>query len=994
MKLFKKMLMAALAFAVLLTTAGGYAFAQKKVSNKAAAKGYEIMKNDPTQTRIYTLPNGLKVYLSVTKKEPRIQTYIAVRTGSKNDPHETTGLSHYLEHIMFKGTTHYGTINYAKEKPMLDQIEKEFEYYRTLKDPAARKAEYHKIDSISFEASKLFVANEYDKLMGALGSKNSNAFTSYDMTVYQEDIPSNQVEAWAKIQSDRFENMVIRGFHTELEAVYEEDNLGLSNDQERAFDTLMFATFRKHPYGLQTTIGTQENLKNPSITNIWKHFHNFYVPNNVAICMAGDFDPDQAIATIRKYFGNWKRNDNLKLLTFEDEEPIAKHIEKTVYGQESPMIYIGWRFPSAYRDGRAISNIGDTLYMVSNILNNRGDAGLIDMNVNRQQKVLSGFAGTEGLTDYSLFLMGGEPKEGQSLAEVKNILFEQMEKVKKGDFDESMLTAIVNNYKRFQMQSLDKYQYRAQMMFSSFINRTPWSFTINEGERLSKIQKADIVKFVNKYFGDNYVQVNKVVGVEKGIQKIEKPEITAINTNRDTSSQFLRDMEKMIKAAKPIEPVYVDFNKEMSIGKNATGQDIYYKHNDDNTLFSLTYYFKNGSNDNNKLEYALNYFDNLGTDKLSADQLKSKLYTLACSASARCNDHTTSVTINGLSENMKLASDIYEDLLANVKPDEALLSKMKENWKKQLINAKSDKDANADALETYTIYGPENPQTHSLKPYEIDKLTAEELVNIVKDLFKHQYSVVYYGPLAKDKAVAELNTMHKGSENLAAYAPSRSFAVLDSKQPTIFIAPYKATQINLYGICNYGEKFNPKDRALVKLFDSYFGSGMSSIVFQDLREAKGLAYHADARHIFPYFNDKEPLYYEALIYTQNDKMIDAMNAYALILKDMPVSQKSFDVAKSNSLQNLATTRYTGESVIWYYLSMKRQGFDYDVNKDIYTNLKTLNLQSIIEYQKNNISGRKFNLGIIGNTEELDFKPIEERAYGKIVRLTTQDIFGY
>jgi predicted Zn-dependent peptidase len=142
-----------------------------------------------------------------------------------------------------------------KEKPMLDQIEKEFEYYRTLKDPAARKAEYHKIDSISFAASKLFVANEYDKLMGALGSKNSNAFTSYDMTVYQEDIPSNQVEAWAKIQSDRFENMVIRGFHTELEAVYEEDNLGLSNDQERAFDTLMFATFRKHPYGLQTTIG-------------------------------------------------------------------------------------------------------------------------------------------------------------------------------------------------------------------------------------------------------------------------------------------------------------------------------------------------------------------------------------------------------------------------------------------------------------------------------------------------------------------------------------------------------------------------------------------------------------------------------------------------------------------------------------------------------------------------------------------------------------------
>jgi len=138
------MLTVALAFAVVLTTAGGNAFAQKKTAKHSGAKDYEIVKNDPTNTRIYTLPNGLTVYLSVIKKEPRIQTYIAVRTGSKNDPHETTGLSHYLEHIMFKGTTHFGTINYQKEKPMLDQIEKEFEYYRALKDPAARKAEYHR----------------------------------------------------------------------------------------------------------------------------------------------------------------------------------------------------------------------------------------------------------------------------------------------------------------------------------------------------------------------------------------------------------------------------------------------------------------------------------------------------------------------------------------------------------------------------------------------------------------------------------------------------------------------------------------------------------------------------------------------------------------------------------------------------------------------------------------------------------------------------------
>ena len=364
---------------------------------------YSTVKGDPTATRIYTLDNGLTVYLSVVKKEPRIQTYVAVRTGSKNDPAETTGLSHYLEHLMFKGTKSFGTTNYEAEKPYLDRITEEFEKYRTLTDPEERKAQYALIDSLSYEASQYFIGNEYDKIMAQMGAKGSNAFTSFDMTVYTEDIPSNMVEAWAKIQSDRFKNMVIRGFHTELEAVYEECNLSLSNDGGNAVDTLLFAMFDKHPYGLQTTIGTQEHLKNPSIVNIQNHFNNFYVPNNVAICMAGDFNPDEVIKVIKQYFGDWQKNDNIKLLEFEDEEPINEHIEKTVYGLESPFVMVGWRFPSAYRANKeGINYTEDTLYMVKNILFN-GVAGLVDLDINRPHKTLGSAAYTYELTDYTLF---------------------------------------------------------------------------------------------------------------------------------------------------------------------------------------------------------------------------------------------------------------------------------------------------------------------------------------------------------------------------------------------------------------------------------------------------------------------------------------------------------------------------------------------------------------------------------------------------------------
>ena len=249
-------------------------------------KKYETVKGDPLDAKIYTLKNGLTVYMTVNKDEPRIQTYIAVRAGGKDDPADNTGLAHYLEHMMFKGTEQFGTQDYEAEKPMLATIDSLFEVYRTLTDPEERLAFYHRIDSVSYEASKIAIPNEYDKLMSIIGSEGSNAYTSDDVTCYIEEIPSNQIENWAKIQADRFKNCVFRGFHTELEAVYEEKNMGLTDDTEKAFDAINSLLFPNHPYGTQTVIGTQEHLKNPSLKAIRKQKDTFYVPNNVAVCLS------------------------------------------------------------------------------------------------------------------------------------------------------------------------------------------------------------------------------------------------------------------------------------------------------------------------------------------------------------------------------------------------------------------------------------------------------------------------------------------------------------------------------------------------------------------------------------------------------------------------------------------------------------------------------------------------------------------------------------
>ena len=266
---------------------------------------YETVKGDPMKVKIYTLDNGLKVYMSVNKEQPRLQTYIAVRNGGKNDPSDNTGLAHYLEHIMFKGTESFGTSDYSAEKPLLDQIEEQFNVYRTKTDPQERLAIYHIIDSLSYAASEIAIPNEYDKLMSVIGSQGTNAFTSEDLTCYQENIPSNQIDNWARIQADRFRNLVIRGFHTELEAVYEEYNMYLNEDAQNAIYAMDSVLYKNHPYGLQQVIGTQDHLKNPSITAIKKQKSTMYVPNNIAICVSGDFDPDTFVATIEKYFGDW-----------------------------------------------------------------------------------------------------------------------------------------------------------------------------------------------------------------------------------------------------------------------------------------------------------------------------------------------------------------------------------------------------------------------------------------------------------------------------------------------------------------------------------------------------------------------------------------------------------------------------------------------------------------------------------------------------------------
>lgn len=946
------------------------------------SRDYESVPGDPLNARIYTLDNGLKVYLTVNPEKPRIQTYIAVRVGGKNDPAETTGLAHYFEHLMFKGTEEFGTQNYAQEKPMLDEIENLFEVYRKTTDEGERAALYKKIDSISYEASKLAIPNEYDKLMSAIGANGTNAYTGNDMTVYVEDIPSNEVENWAKIQADRFQHNVIRGFHTELETVYEEKNMSLTRDNRKVYEQIMAALFPNHPYGTQTVLGTQEHLKNPSITNIKNYYKEWYVPNNMAICMSGDFNPDEVIATIKQYFGGMQPNPNLPKLNFQPEPALEQPVVKEVMGLEAANVALAWRFPGASSpDAELLELVGQILY--------NGKAGLIDLDINQQQKLLSAYAYPSMMSDYSMFMMNARPKQGQTLEEAKDILLAEVEKLKKGEFDESLIEATVNNYKRYQQSLMESNRSRADQFVDAFINGIEWKDKVASLDKMSKVTKQQIVDFANANFKDNYAVVYKREGKDPNEKKMSKPAITPIFMNRDTSSAFLREIQA--SQVKPIEPVFLDYAKDMGQTTAKSGIPVLYKQNTTNDLFTIMYVFDMGTCQDKALGTAVQYLDYLGTSKMTPEQIKQEFYKLACDYFVSPGTERVFVGISGLSENMGKAMELFESLLADAQPAPEVLENMKADILKSRQNAKLNQSANFSRLTQYAQFGPNSPARNILSAKEMQELKPEDLLSRTNDLNNYAHKILYYGPMTMEEVVAVINDKHQVPEQLTPVPDNKCFVPQLTPTNKVLIAPYDAKQIYMASISNRGEKFNPSIYPVLSMYNEYFGGGMNAIVFQEMREARGLAYSAGAGLSQPGKLDK-PYIFNTFIACQNDKMIDALAAFDEIINDMPESENAFKLAKDALLTRLRTQRITKSDVLWSYLSAQDLGLTTDRRKELFEKAQTMTLEDVKKFQEEWIKGRTYTYCILGDEKELDLKGLQK--YGPITRLTREEIFGY
>ena len=942
---------------------------------------YETVKGDPLGTKIYTLDNGLKVYMSVNKETPRIQTYIAVKVGGKNDPSETTGLAHYFEHLMFKGSQNFGTTDYAAEKPLLDEIEALFEVYRNTTDEAERAAIYQKIDSISYVASGYAIPNEYDKLMSVIGANGTNAYTSTDMTVYVEDIPSNQIENWARVEADRFMNPVLRGFHTELETVYEEKNMSLTRDFRKALETLDGMLFPDHPYGTQTVLGTQEHLKNPSITNIKNYHKTYYVPNNMAICLSGDFDPDEMVSIIEKYFGQMEPNKELPQLKLETKSVIETPQEKDVYGLDAETLMMGWKYPGAGTDDALVASV------VSYILYN-GSAGLIDLNINQQQKVLGAQSEAYTRPDAGEFIIMANPKQGQTLEEVRDLLLAEVAKLRSGDFDEAVMEGTINNLKLSQMYQMEDNSNRADMYVQSFINGTDWADEVAWIDNLSKVTKQDVIDWANKYLGENnYAVVYKRMGEDKNVQKVTAPKITPIKANRDAQSAFLAEIKA--STVEPIEPVFVDFEKDMKKFE-AEGLDVFYAENKINDIADVTYRFNTGTEKDPALNLAFSYLSYLGTSSMSAEEIAQRMYQLACSFSFRAGSSVTNVSVRGLEENLAEAMKIVEDLAYNAVADENILANLKADMLKSRSDAKLNQSSCFSALQRYVFYGPEFIDKITLSNDEIMALTSDELLGKVRELLDCQHEVIYYGPADEAEVKTLLADNHKVGAELKPLETSYP-ALVATPQSKVYMVQYDAKQIYYIQYSNRGEKFDMASDPYVSLYNEYFGGGMNAIVFQEMREARGLAYSSRAILSNPSYKDDSYMFY-AFIATQNDKMKTAIEAFDEIINEMPESQAAFDVAKEALIARMRTERTTGEDVIYAYLDNRDMGLTESREKNIYETVQNLTLEDVKATQQKWVKDRTYVYGILGDIKDLDTNYL--RTLGPVQILSLEDIFGY
>lgn len=930
------------------------------------------LAGDSMGVTVHRLKNGLTVYISTDRQKPRVSAWIAVRTGSRNDPPNSTGLAHYLEHMLFKGTDELGTLDFAAEKPHLDKIASLYNDLRAAEDPTRRAAIFAQLDATNLEIAKHAVPNEMDRLYTTLGIDGINAFTGDDMTVYIGDLPTNRLEAWATLEAERFKDPSYRLFFTELESVYEEKNISLDSPDERASEALMKQLFPSHPYGTQTTIGSIEHLKSPAYQDMLDYFARWYAPNNMAVLLAGDIDPATALPVLERTLGAWAPRA-LEQPTPAVPGKITQRVASEVVGEGEQAVTLGWStVPFTHPD--------EPILQVLQWLLDNDAAGLLNVELELSQKVPDASAYADSMLESGVLIVRATARDGQPLEDVERLLLGVVTKLKAGEFTQQDIDAIVlaNDISlKMQQESNDG---RVSRLMQSYIYRQPWPKMIERDVRLRKVTRDDVIRVANEHLTDGVSVVYRRAG-KPTVAKIEKPKITAIPVDPSRKSKFGAAIEAM--KAPELNPEWLVEGTHYARQTLPAGPMIAVV-NTRNDLFALRYQFDRGYRRDLMLCHALDLLEQSGAGDKSVEAFKRELFALGSTIDFSCGATSSGIEVRGIDANMEATLALLDAWMRQPRLDPATLRKLGDNVLSTRKDGMEDPDNLWGVLGEYAQFDRQSDYLHLPSNKQIAGAQVAPLAKLLRGFLDHQHKTLYYGPRPAAEA-AEHVALGKSHRKLSHRPP---YVYRKPRAPTIYFVQREVAKSYVSVTLPHG----PGERArkpTARLLNTYLNGGMNALLFQEMREARGLVYFAYGAVDQGTYPD-DPWALSGGMGTQADKTPDALKTF-LELVHRPLDPGRIVDARTTIDQEFRSSRVDPRWSPYLIDAWDDAGEPSDPRPWYWEQIKQLSDDSLAGFVAS-FADKPVIIGIIGDRNRIDMAALKN--LGTIVELTPNKLFSY
>lgn len=930
-----------------------------------------------------TLDNGLTVILDIDQTQSKVFGAVVCKAGGKNDPEDATGMAHYQEHMLFKGSEDVGTLDWEKEKVHIDKI---FELYDELgetTDETKRAEIQKKINEESIAANKYAVQNEFSNLTKSLGGTNLNAGTGWDMTIFYNAFPPNQLANWLELNSNRFEKPVFRGFQQELEVVYEEKNLYSDIFIFPLIEQFNKHFYKNHPYGQRTLIGSAEDLKNPSLTKMYEFFKTYYVPNNMALILSGNFKKEEAIELIKEKFGDWESKKLPSPKVYEEKEFNGREF---VEAKLSPikLAFLGYRtVPQGDKDENKLD-------IFHALLSNSNSTGLLDK-LTIDSKIMAAQIIPMLNFDYGATVILVIPKIiGQSLEEAEELVLAEIEKIKSGDITDEQIEAIKNQLYIEKTLSLEDLESRTYNFATAFALGEDINEYLSGIEEIKSITKEEVIDIANKYFNDNYLAFYSKMGTAPK-DKIEKPEYEAIIPNADVKSEYAQKIENA--KIEDINPNFVNFSDDIKVAEIQKNVNLIYSENTENDIYTLKIKFGAGNLKIPLLKYATTILNVSGCEEYNVNDFKFEMSKLGTTYYFTSDDDYLYLELTGVENNLKEVLELVNKLINNPVADAGKIDLVIEAEKTSRKMEKSEPDNIADALLQKVMYNDKSSYLNRLTMKELENLTANQLIEEYKKVLNFETEIIYIGnPEIIDYENIKTLFVEKLNFNTdleLSSSPEYKEITKLNENTVYFVNKKNAAQSKIFVLIN-GNEYNIENQATIDAFNLYFGGDFSGLVLQEIREYRSMAYTAGAFYKTPNISGKDN-YFIGYVGTQSDKTIDAIKIYDDLLKNMPKKDTRIDMIKNYLKLSTISNKPTFREIPDYILKNQIKGFDIDPREYKLGKYNDLTFDDIFSFYENNIKNSNICYIIVGDKKNIDTKELEN--FGKLFVLKEKELFS-